>query len=222
MSSLASLEEDMTSRGAFNHLTHVVLPNDTLELQTFFHFNGMVDLYDFMSSSDSDFKAAYSPTLLDPNPTVYLLSTLVKKLLSNQLWHAMKLSESEDDFEDLESFFGLTVETLNSWHRAQNDCCINAIDNDNDCSANFSLPSPLLISTPPISSPVYVASALVVPSFCSKFKINIFDYPKLKEESQWRAFNQQVCATAASHYTLDILNSIFPPLQDTKLHLNRS
>jgi hypothetical protein len=44
MSSLASFKEDMTFHGALNHLTHVMLPNDSLELQAFFHFNGMVDV----------------------------------------------------------------------------------------------------------------------------------------------------------------------------------
>jgi hypothetical protein len=63
-------------------LVNVVLANDSIDLQSFFQFNGNADLDDFMSSSDSDFKSPYSPTLLDPNPTIYLSSTLAKKLLS--------------------------------------------------------------------------------------------------------------------------------------------
>jgi hypothetical protein len=55
MVSLASVEEDFMPLGALNHLVNVVLPNDSIELQTFFQFNGIADLYDFMSS-DSDFK----------------------------------------------------------------------------------------------------------------------------------------------------------------------
>jgi hypothetical protein len=196
----------MTPEGALNHLVNVVLPNDTIELQTFFRYNGISDLDDFMSSNDSDFKSPYSPTVLDPNPTVYLPSSLVKKLLSVQLWYANKLSESEDDFEDLEAFFGLTVEVLNSFRRQQNVRRINVLETDPVIPA-----TPVAPSTP-ISNPVLSPQATAVtPSFRQSIKINISDYPKLKEESQWRTFNRQLRATAASHDTLEILDPNFVP-----------
>jgi hypothetical protein len=136
--------------------------------------------------------------------------------LSVQIWYAMKLSESQDDFEDLETFFSLTVDTLNSWRRAQNFRRINGIDKDANPSAKSDIPSPVVSSTPPISSPAYVAPAPVVSSFCSNIKINISDYPKLKEDSQWRAFNCQLRETAANHDTLDILYPNFVPSTEQK------
>ena len=210
MSAFSILEEDMTPQGALDHLVNVVLPNDTIELQTFFQFNGITDLDDFMSSSDSDFNSPYSPTILDSNPTLYLSSTLVKKLLSVQLWYATKLTESENDYDDLESFFGLSVEVLNSWRRAQNVRRINAMDNEPVMSANVSA-SPVIPPTPTISNPVFPIQAPVVPSFRHSIKINISDYPKLKEESQWRTFHRQLRATAASHDTLEILDPNYVP-----------
>jgi hypothetical protein len=56
MTSLASVEKDFTPIGALNHLVNVALPNDSIELQNFSHFNGIADL-DGFKSSDSDFKA---------------------------------------------------------------------------------------------------------------------------------------------------------------------
>jgi hypothetical protein len=49
MPTLSILEEDMTPQGALDHLVNVVLPNDTIELQTFFQYNGITDLDDFMT-----------------------------------------------------------------------------------------------------------------------------------------------------------------------------
>jgi hypothetical protein len=54
-----------------------------------------------------------------------------------------------------------------------------------------------------VSSPFY--------DFCSAIKINLNDYVKFKEDSQWRTFNHQLQATAASHDTMDILNPSFTP-----------
>ena len=50
-------------------------------------------------------------------------------------------------------------------------------------------------------------------TFCSKIKITLADYPKLKEDKQWRTYNRLLKATAANHDTLDVLdpNYIPPP-----------
>jgi hypothetical protein len=41
--------------------------------------------------------------------------------------------------------------------------------------------------------------------------INMADYPKLKDETQWRAFDHKLRSTAASHDTLDILTPKYVP-----------
>jgi hypothetical protein len=39
----------------------------------------------------------------------------------------------------------------------------------------------------------------------------VADYTKLKDDAQWRSFNLQLRATAASHDTLDVLDSSYVP-----------
>jgi hypothetical protein len=222
MASLASVEEYFTPLGALNHLFNAVLSNDGTEMHTFVQFNGIADLYDFMSSSDSDFKTPYSPTPLDPNPTIYLSSTLVKKLLSVQLWYSIKFSDAQDDIEDLETFFSLTVDTFNSWHIAQNFRRINGNEKDDYRSAKYDMPSPVVSSTPPISSPVYVAPAPVVPSFRSNIKINIPYCPTLNQESHGVP---SIASYVQQLPIMTLLTSWTPtlfPVRRKRMRLNRS
>jgi hypothetical protein len=54
-------------------------------------------------------------------------------------------------------------------------------------------------------------------AFRSKIKITIADYPKLKEDKQWRTYNRLLKASAASHDTLEVLDISYVPtivLQD--------
>jgi hypothetical protein len=46
-------------------------------------------------------------------------------------------------------------------------------------------------------------------NFRSAIKINLNDYVKFKEDSQWLSFNHQLRATAASHDTMDILDCTY-------------
>jgi hypothetical protein len=48
-------------------------------------------------------------------------------------------------------------------------------------------------------------------SFQHSIKTNISYYPKLKDETQWPAYNCQLRSTAASHKTIDVLNSQYVP-----------
>ena len=51
-------------------------------------------------------------------------------------------------------------------------------------------------------------------TFRSSIKINIADYSKLKEDSQWRSYNRQLRATAANYDTLEILDLSYVPTLD--------
>jgi hypothetical protein len=77
-------------------------------------------------------------------------------------------------------------------------------------------PSPVTSYEPPVVSslvalptPIPTAPA---PSFHCNVKINVSDYPKLKDESRRHTFNRTLRTTAASHDTLDVLTPSFVPL----------
>jgi hypothetical protein len=65
-----------------------------------------------------------------------------------------------------------------------------------------------MVQSPTISS---ATPSTVTPSFRQNMKININDYPKLKEDSKWRVFQRQLTATAANHDTLEVLNAAYVP-----------
>jgi hypothetical protein len=58
---------------------------------------------------------------------------------------------------------------------------------------------------------VVISSAPSSSSFWHSFKANISDYPKLKDETQWRDFDHQLSCTAASHFTINILTPHYVP-----------
>jgi hypothetical protein len=123
------------------------------------------------------------------------------------------LSESQDDFEDLETIFSLTVDTLNSWRRAQNSRRINGIEKDVDPSAKYDIPSPVESSTPPISSPAYVVPARLVPCFRSNIeRKNHNDVPSIASYVQ-----QLPIMTPVTSWT-----SILFPVHSKRMLLNRS
>jgi len=71
-------------------------------------------------------------------------------------------------------------------------------------------PAPIVLQAPPTPT---LSSPLPVPmnSFKQQIKVNLTDYPQLKEDSKWRLFNRHLRATAASHGTLDVLNPEYVP-----------
>jgi hypothetical protein len=59
--------------------------------------------------------------------------------------------------------------------------------------------------------------------FGHSIKINISIYPKLKDETRWRAFDCQLRSTAACHYTIDVLtpsyvNSVYDDASFQDIH----
>ena len=180
-----------TPQGALVHLLEHVLTSDTDTLISFFEYHGIEDINDFMSFSVEDFGNPYS-TLDNPTALLSLSTSLIKKLLSVQSWYVSKLQESGGATFTI--FYSLTQDTLTAWRNAQ-------------MLTRFSI-EPTAPSTPKISQ--------IAPSFRNSIKINISDYPKLKDETQWRAFNRQLRATAASHDTLDILDPTFVPSADAQ------
>jgi hypothetical protein len=143
-----------------------VLTSDTDTLISFFEYHGIEDINDFMSFSVEVFGNPYS-TLDNPTVLLSLSTSLIKKLLSEQSWYVSKLQEPGG--ATISIFYSLTPDLLNSWRNIQ-------------VLTRFSLETP----TPsPNPSPT-------APNFRNSIKINISDYPKLKDETQWRAFNRQL------------------------------
>jgi hypothetical protein len=91
--------------------------------------------------------------------------------------------------------YSLNVNTLNTWRR-------------NEVAQRFSTNS----SPPTAPIPTSVPSpSQASPSFHSSIKINISDYPKLKDDNQRRTFNRQLQTTAASHDTMDVHDPTYVP-----------
>jgi hypothetical protein len=120
---------------------------------------------------------------------------LIKKLLSiKQSWYAYILQD--DDNDPVIVVYSLTPKVLITWRRNQ---VVQRLSTD----SWFKPPPPSVPETPPSTS------------FWHNIKINILDYPKVKDDTQWRTFNRQLHSTAASHDTLDVLDpAYFPPLED--------
>jgi hypothetical protein len=112
-------------------------------------------------------------------------------------------------FEDVDSFFLLTAASFNDWRQIQNHICITATFVTFDPSPVTSYEPPVVSSSATLPAPTPIAPA---PSFQRNLNINVSDYPKLKDESQWRTFNRTLRTTAASHDTLDFLTPNFVPL----------
>jgi hypothetical protein len=94
--------------------------------------------------------------------------TLIQKLSLLQQWYATQ------DKPTVNTWFNLTVDLFDTWCTEYHVTRLLA-----DTS----------IKTAPTSS--------ATTTFRQNVKITVADYPKLKEDQQWRAFNRQLLATAA-------------------------
>ena len=76
-------------------------------------------------------------------------------------------------------------------------------------------PAPAAAHTAP--APIPTTTHTPKNTFRTNLKINLSDYPKLKEDKQWRTYNRLLKATAANHDTLQILDHTYlPPPEDTE------
>jgi hypothetical protein len=190
------MESLPTSEGALLHMLDNVFKADSDSLLSFFEYHGISDINDFMSFTEVDFNSLYR-SLDDPETQLSLSIGLIKKLLSVQSWYVSRLADSDDN--PLDIIYSLTPELLSSWRNLQ-------------VLQRLSLVTSPLLSPP--STPSSSSPSPVTPSFRNSIKINISDYPKLKDETQWRSFNRQLRSTAASHDTLDILDPTYVPSPD--------
>jgi hypothetical protein len=183
-SSTAPVTTAPSAQSAFTHVFSNVFPNDVAQIKDFFEYYGILDMDDFLTLDDSDFNTQYSTPAA---PTLYQILTplLSKRLGYLQHWYAPQPNQ------DYSTWFDLT---------APNDFRQRCVShNAQRCN--------------PPATPSIVSSSAVpsVPSFRTSMKVNIADYIKLKDDSQWRVFNRQLRAAAASHDTLEVLDPLFLP-----------
>jgi hypothetical protein len=112
-----------------------------------------------------------------------------------QTWYGSKLQDYNGD--PVPIYYSLTTTSLTSWHQAVTTQRFA----QRTSSVSFINTLPAMVTTPvPASS-----------TFWHSIKINISDYPKLKDETQLRAFDRLLRSTAASHDTIDLLNPLYVP-----------
>jgi hypothetical protein len=118
---------------------------------------------------------------------LFVLSNIVQKMLcALQLWYVSQPSP-----------------TLSTWY---------SITPDDFKAFRITYSTRRLMSS--VASPVAAVPVAASPppsNFRSAIKINLNDYVKFKENSEWRSFNRHLRATAASHDTMDILDPAFTP-----------
>jgi hypothetical protein len=183
-----NLDQEFTSSGALVYLTEHVLTTDTDTLLQFVEYHGINDIDDFKSFDELDFIKDYS--VIDPPSNRAFSSISIKKLLAVQTRYGTRLQDYNGD--PFLIYYSLTTASLTSWRRttttqqfAQQTSSVSFIE------------TPTAMVTTPVPAPS---------TFWHSNKINISDYPKLEDETQWRAFERLVHSAAASHDTIDVLN----------------
>jgi hypothetical protein len=143
------------------------------------------DLFNYYGIPDID---DFLITPADPKLFQILAPLLSKRLGFLQRWHA---SQPNQDYSTW--FFLISSNAFKQWCVSHNDQRLNPP------------------ATPSINASSATVQAPSVPSFRTSMKVNIADYIKLKDDSQWRVFNRQLRATAANHDTLEVLDPLFVP-----------
>ena len=119
-----------------------------------------------------------------PDKEIFLKIILVNKLTSLQQWFV------NQEVQEVESWFTITLDIFSAFRKSK-------------VTQRFNPTSNIPVTPTPTTQ-----------TFRSSIKINIADYSKLKEDSQWRSFNRQLRATAANHDTLEILDLNYVPTLD--------
>jgi hypothetical protein len=180
----------MTSAGALDHvLSNVLHYPDDHQVRLALAYLGIDDVGALTMFRGDDFSLPYYiPNPEDPDNFV---ETRLVAVHSRRL-AALVDWYYEQPLQRLATWFNLTDELFQIWY-----------DNTQ--------------KTRNTTQTMVTADNSLLNAFKSKIKITITDYPKLKEDKQWRSYNRLLKATAASHDTLDVLDPSFnatPELQD--------
>jgi hypothetical protein len=131
-----------------------------------------------------------------------LSTALIKKLLSVQAWYGYMIQD--DDNDPIIIVYSLTTNILSIWQWNQ---VVQQFSTD---SSSLPTSSPTLPTTRPVASLPQTS-----PTFRRAIKVNISNYPKLKDKNQWCTFHRQLLSTAASYDTLKVVDPKYvPSLED--------
>jgi hypothetical protein len=190
---LIDIDQDFSSSGSLAHPAEIVLPTDTYILLQFFEFHVIEEIDYFMSFDTTDFKQKFGDLTNAPDTLLALPTVLIKKLLAVQSWYALQSQDCDGDPSP--NLKCLTQESFNIW---RGTLTIQRFE---------TRPQFFSVASYPAAATSYSAqpSASIASTFRYSIKINISDYPKIKDETQWRAFDRQLRSTTASHGTIDVL-----------------
>ena len=181
----------MTSAGALDHvLSNVLHYPDDHQVRLALAYLGIDDVGALTMFRGDDFALPYyipSPENPDNFVETRLVAVHSRRLAAIVDWYY------EQPEQRLTTWFNLSSDIFQTWY-------------DNTQKIVDDVPEPTV--TP---------DHALLNAFKSKIKITITDYPKLKEDKQWRSYNRLLKATAASHDTLDVLDPFYtapPELQD--------
>ena len=86
--------------------------------------------------------------------------------------------------------------------------------------SNTSLAQPTISSTTSGATIVTQSAQPTTPNFQTGVKITLNDYPKLREDKQWRTYQRTLKACAAAHDTTDVLTPSFVPDPNNRAAVN--
>ena len=187
---------NMTAEGALNHVLGNVLgyPDDH-QVRLAFSYFGVNDINSFTMFEGDDFTLPYM--IPDPADATKLIESRLVHVFARRLNAIIKWYYSQPT-PTLQTWFTLTADSFQTWY-----------DTSRAAELIPDVPIPPVIPVIPPPLPVVLPSP--TKTFRSNIKINLTDYPKLKEDKHWRSYNRLLKATAAAHDTLQILDHTYVP-----------
>ena len=182
--------------GAFDHVLTKVM-NLPLEhpIRYALTFYQAVTITDVMILTDNDFKQPY--TYPDPeDPDIEITKTLPimdqRNLKLLKIWYTQQAM----DGSTFKPWYDLTAETFTAFKLQM---------------SNSTLMNPPVQNTTSGATIAIQGASPTSPNFQSGVKITLSDYPKLKEDKQWRSYQRLLKACAAAHDTSDVLEPTHIP-----------
>ena len=182
---------NMTSAGALEHVLGDVLgyPDDH-PVRLALNYFGVTDIGAFTLFYGDDFTLPYM--IPDPADATKQISTSLVPAFGRRLNATLRWYYQQPQ-QKLATWYNLTPDSFQTWYDST-------------------------ILNPPTPDSTLVTPNVTAPprTFRSSLKINLTDYPTLKDDKHWRTYHRLLKATAASHDTLDVLDTLYvPSIQDT-------
>ena len=182
--------------GAFDHVLTKVL-NLCLQhpIRSALTFYQAVTITDLMTLTEEDFAQPYTyPDPDDDNSTITKTLSIMDQgnLKILKIWYTQQAM----DPTTFKPWYDLTEEAFNAFKlQTSNAPTLPPTSSLGTSGATIAIQPPSTSAT----------------SFQTGVKITLADYPKLKDDKQWRSYQRLLKACAAAHDTTDVLNPSFDP-----------